>query len=78
MANTGKDDAEVVFDSYGNEIKVERIKTLTDKERKKMIKQMMKKIKEGRKKKNLTEFEINELEDKVFELQEQQQQAAAA
>tara|TARA_Y100000748_G_scaffold304138_1_gene312015 strand:+ start:1336 stop:4461 length:3126 start_codon:yes stop_codon:yes gene_type:complete len=77
-ANTGKDEDEVVFDSYGNEIKVERIKTLTDKERKKMIKQMMKKIKEGRKKKNLTEFEINELEDKVFELQEQQQQAAAA
>ena len=43
-----------------------------------MIKQMMKKIKEGRKKKNLTEFEINELEDKVFELQEQQQHAASA
>ena len=31
VANTGKDDAEVVFDSYGNEIKVESIKTLTDK-----------------------------------------------
>ena len=38
----------------------------------------MKKIKEGRKKKNLTEFEINELEDKVFELQEQQALAAAS
>ena len=42
---------EVVFDSYGNEIS-ERVKTLTDKERKKMIKQIMKKIKEGRKKKS--------------------------
>tara|TARA_Y100000389_G_scaffold204506_1_gene257508 strand:+ start:15151 stop:18276 length:3126 start_codon:yes stop_codon:yes gene_type:complete len=63
-------DEEVVFDSYGNEIKVEREKTLTDKERKKMIKQLMKKIKDGKKKKNLTEFEINELEDKVYELQQ--------
>ena len=35
-----------------------------------MLKQLKKKIKEGRKKKNLTEFEINELEEKVFELEE--------
>ena len=76
--NSAPGEDEVVFDSYGNEIKVERVKTLTDKERKKMIKQIMKKIKEGRKKKNLTEFEINELEDKVFELQEQQTLAASS
>jgi len=68
--DTNAGDDEVVFDAYGNEIKVEREKTLTDKERKKMLKQLKKKIKEGRKKKNLTEFEINELEEKVFELEE--------
>tara|TARA_B100000073_G_C23742583_1_gene574179 strand:- start:661 stop:3741 length:3081 start_codon:yes stop_codon:yes gene_type:complete len=70
--NTTKKDSEeedIVYDAYGNEIKVERAKTLTDKERKKMIKQLKKKIKEGRKKKNLTEFEINELEEKMEELE---------
>ena len=67
-ANTGDD--EVVFDAYGNEIKVERVKTLTDKERKKMMKQLKKKIKEGRKKKNLTEYEINELEEQLYEMEE--------
>ena len=70
--NTTKKDSEeddIVYDAYGNEIKVERTKTLTDKERKKMIKQLKKKIKEGRKKKNLTEYEINELEEKMEELE---------
>ncbi len=68
-------DQEVVFDSYGNEIKVERKKVLSEKEMKKAMKQISKKIKEGKKKKNLTDFEINELEEKLFEMQEE---AAAA
>ena len=34
-----------------------------------MIKQLKKKIKEGRKKRNLTEYEINELEEKMEELE---------
>ena len=59
----------IVKDSYGNEIKVNKTKTLTGKEVKQEIKKLMKKIKDGKKKKTLTEEQIWALEEKVEELQ---------
>ena len=59
---------EIVFDSFGNEVKVERKVQLTDKEKRKEIKSLQKQIKDGKKKKTLTEDEIGELEDKLQEL----------
>jgi len=59
----------IAKDSYGNEIKVNKTKTLTGKEVKQEIKKLMKKIKDGKKKKTLTEEQIWALEEKVEELQ---------
>merc|ERR1712093_450626 len=56
---------EELFDAQGNKIDVKRNKTLTDKEKKKAIKDLEKKLKE---KKNLTEEEVWEIEDKLAEL----------
>ena len=64
-----KPQEETVFDAMGNEIKVERKVQLSDKEKKREIKSLMKQIKEGRKKKILSEDEIAELEDKIEQLQ---------
>ena len=63
-----KDD--VIIDSMGNEIKIEKKVELSDKERKKMIKSLQKQIKDGKKKGLLSEDEIGELEDKIQELQQ--------
>jgi len=63
-----KDKNEVVFDALGNEIKIERKVTLTDKEKKKEIKSLQKQIKDGKKKGTLTDSEIDELEEKLEEL----------
>merc|ERR1712159_937450 len=52
----------------GNKIDVKRNKTLSDKEKKKAIKDLEKKLKENKKKKNLTEEEVWEIEDKLAEL----------
>jgi hypothetical protein len=60
---------ESVFDSFGNEIKVEKKVTLSDKEKKKAIKAIQKQIKDGKKKGTLNDSEIAELEDKLLELQ---------
>jgi len=57
-----------LFDAAGNKIDVKRNKTLTDKEKKKAIKDIEKKLKEHKKKKTLTEEEVWELEDKLVEL----------
>merc|ERR1712167_284670 len=46
---------EEIFDAAGNKIDVKRNKTLSDKEKKKAIKDLEKKLKENKKKKNLTE-----------------------
>jgi len=59
----------IVKDSYGNEIKVKRETALTAKEAKQEIKKLLKKIKDGKKKKTLTEEQIWELEEKVETLQ---------
>ena len=64
-----KDQNETIFDSFGNEIKVEKTVQLSDKEKKKEIKLLQKQIKDGKKKHTLTESEITELEDKLFALQ---------
>ena len=59
---------EVVKDSFGNEIRVDKKQNLSDKEKKKEIKNLQKKIKDGRKKGTLTEDQILDLEDKIEEL----------
>ena len=62
-----KDD--VVVDSYGNEMKVEKKVELTEKEKKRKIKQIQKQLKDGKKKGILTSDEILELEDELELLQ---------
>merc|ERR1712138_376566 len=57
-----------IFDAAGNKIDVKRNKTLTDKEKKKQIKDLEKMLKDHKKKKNLTEEEVWEIEDKLAEL----------
>jgi elongation factor 3 len=58
-----------VFDALGNEIKVETKVKLTEKELKREIKSLHKKLKDGKKKGLLNEDEILEIEDKLDELQ---------
>ena len=74
VEDTKKDDMfsevnETVFDALGNEIKVEKKAQLSDKEKKREIKSLQKKLKDGKKKGILTENEIFEIEDKLNELQ---------
>merc|ERR1719190_346617 len=65
--NKGPDE---VYDAAGNKIEVKRGQTMTDKDKKKAIKDIEKKLKEGKKKKTLTDEEMWELEDKLNELKE--------
>ena len=65
-----KEKDEVIIDSMGNEIKVEKKIELTEKEKKKEIKSLQKQIKDGKKKGILTDDEIADLEEKLFELQQ--------
>merc|ERR1712203_786349 len=67
VGNTGPDE---VFDASGNKIEVKKSMTMTDKDRKKAIKDLEKKIKDNKKKKILTDEEVWELEDKLNELKE--------
>jgi len=60
-----KNKNETVFDSLGNEVKVERVVTLTDKEKKKEKKLLQKKLKDGKKKGIFTSNEIMDIEDKI-------------
>ena len=60
---------ETVFDSFGNEIKVEKKVELTDKEKKKQLKTLQKQLKDGKKKNILTLDEITELEEKIDAMQ---------
>merc|ERR1712071_76894 len=64
---TGPDE---VYDGAGNKIEVKRSMTMTDKDRKKAIKDLEKKIKDNKKKQILTDEEVWELEDKLNELKE--------
>ena len=58
-----------VFDALGNEIKVEKKVELSEKDKKKEIKNIQKKIKDGKKKGILSDNEILDLELKLDELQ---------
>merc|ERR1712093_202804 len=66
LDNTGGDQDEIV-DGAGNVIKVNKIKTMSEKERKKAIKEIEKKLKEHKKKNTLSEAEMWELQDKLAE-----------
>jgi len=59
-----------VFDGAGNKIDVKKMVVLSDKDKKKQIKDIEKKLKENKKKKVLTDEEVWELEDKLKELSE--------
>jgi len=66
--NKGPDE---VYDGAGNKIEVNKSATLTDKDKKKVIKDLEKKLKDGKKKQTLTDEEMWEIEDKLNELKEQ-------
>merc|ERR1712045_43235 len=66
-ANKGPDE---VYDGAGNKIDVKKNVALSDKDKKKTIKDIEKKLKDGKKKKTLTDEEMWELEDKLNELKE--------
>merc|ERR1712157_344905 len=65
--NAGPDE---VYDGAGNKIEVKKNATLSDKDKKKAIKDLEKKLKDGKKKKTLTDEEMWEIEDKLNELKE--------
>jgi len=66
-ANNGPDE---VFDGSGNKIVVNKTVTMSEKDKKKAIKDFEKKMKDGKKKGTLSEEEVWELEDKLNELKE--------
>jgi elongation factor 3 len=63
--NVAPDD---IIDASGNVIKVNKLKTLSDKEKKQELKNIEKKLREHKKKKNLDEEEYWELHDRQEEL----------
>mmetsp|Transcript_1930 Transcript_1930/g.4896 ORF Transcript_1930/g.4896 Transcript_1930/m.4896 type:complete len:1044 (-) Transcript_1930:313-3444(-) len=65
--NIGPDE---VYDGAGNKIEVNKQAMMTDKDKKKQIKDLEKKVKEGKKKSTLTEEECWEIDDKIKELKE--------
>ena len=67
-----KEKDEIIIDSMGNEIRIEKKIELTEKEKKKEIKSIQRQIKDGKKKGILTDDEIAELEEKLFELQQEE------
>ena len=72
--NFDKANAEANVDALGNVIvekKADIYKDMSDKEKKKEIKNIQKQIKDGRKKGTLTDDEITDLEEKLFELQQE-------
>merc|ERR1719243_315402 len=65
--NAGPDE---VYDGAGNKIEVKKSAVMTDKDKKKAIKDLEKKLKDGKKKKTLTDEEMWEIEDKLNELKD--------
>jgi hypothetical protein len=59
--------ADEIVDGAGNVIKVNKMKTMTEKDRKKAIKEIEKRLKEHKKKNTLSEAEMWELQDKLAE-----------
>ena len=64
-----QENKDTIVDSLGNIVKIERKVVLSDKEKKRAIKNIQKQIKDGRKKQTLSENEILDLEYKLEELQ---------
>ena len=64
-----QEDKDTITDSLGNVVKIERKVVFSEKEKKRMIKNLQKQIKDGKKKQTLSENEILELEEKLDELQ---------
>jgi len=69
-AAAGNKEEKEVFDGAGNKIDVKAQVMLTDKDKKKKMKDIEKKLKEGKKKQLLTDEEIWEMEDQLTELNE--------
>merc|ERR1719229_1811855 len=73
-ADDEKDEGNVApdegYDGAGNKIDVKKSVALSDKDKKKQIKDIEKKLKDGKKKKTLTDEEMWELEDKLNELKD--------
>jgi len=61
---------EDVLDAAGNKVDVKAQVTLSDKDKKKQLKLLEKKIKDNKKTKMLTEEEVWEIEDQINELKE--------
>merc|ERR1711871_666492 len=66
----GNKEQEDLYDGAGNKIDRNAQDTSTDKDKKKKLKELEKKIKDNKKNKTLTEEEVWELEDKINELKE--------
>merc|ERR1711907_726745 len=71
-AASGNKEQADVYDGAGNKIDVKAKESLSAKDAKKKIKELEKKLKDGKKNKTLTEDEIYEIEDKLAELKSQQ------
>jgi elongation factor 3 len=71
IAGSGNKEAAEVFDGAGNKIDVKLQQSLSAKDTKKAIKDLEKKLKDGKKNKTLSEDEIYEIEDKLLELKSQ-------
>merc|ERR1712072_37808 len=69
-AKDGKQGPDEVFDGAGNKIDVKKSAAMSDKDKKKKIKDIEKKLKAGKKDKTLTQDEIYELEDQLTLLKE--------
>ncbi len=65
------DKNEKIFDSFGNEVVVEKEVKLSDKEKKREIKKLEKLLREGKKKGILTDTEMQEIEEKLDALKDQ-------
>jgi len=68
VAISGNKEQDVVYDGAGNKIDVKANVQLSEKDKKKKIKEIEKTIKDNAKKKTLTEEEVWELQDKLLEL----------
>merc|ERR1712032_885294 len=68
--DTGNKQLEEVYDGADNKIDVKKNTALSDKDKKKAIKDLEKRLKDGKKKKTLTDEELWEIEDKLHELKE--------
>jgi uncharacterized protein YlxW (UPF0749 family) len=77
-AGTGNKEEEEVRDAAGNIIDMKKEAKLSDKEKKKEIKDLEKKLKDGKKKKTITEDEIWEMEDKLTNLNKELEESKAA